>query len=215
MKILSHRGYWKKTEEKNSLVAFERSFKLGFGTETDVRDYHGSLVISHDIPQGGEMSFNDFLELAASYSNLDNPLTIALNIKADGLANIIALALKKYQELDCFVFDMAVPDMRSYFSEDMQVFSRTSEVETPPVWMAKATGIWLDAFDADWFEPNDIVDILDANKRLCIVSPELHGRPHLPIWKKIKSLPRWTQLMLCTDLPEEALIYFERNCYEE
>ena len=39
MMILSHRGYWK---EKNLPIAFERSFSLGFGTETD---YKGELVI--------------------------------------------------------------------------------------------------------------------------------------------------------------------------
>lgn len=35
MIILSHRGYWKETHEKNLPIAFERSFSLGFGTETD------------------------------------------------------------------------------------------------------------------------------------------------------------------------------------
>ena len=49
MIILSHRGYWKDVNEKNQQVSFERSFSLGFGTETDIRDYKGELVISHDI----------------------------------------------------------------------------------------------------------------------------------------------------------------------
>ena len=50
MKILSHRGFWREVAEKNKLVAFDYSFSLGFGTETDVRDFGGELVISHDIP---------------------------------------------------------------------------------------------------------------------------------------------------------------------
>ena len=50
MEILSHRGYWKTVTEKNTIIAFKRSFNLGFGTETDIRDLNGNLVISHDMP---------------------------------------------------------------------------------------------------------------------------------------------------------------------
>ena len=38
MEIISHRGYWKNVEEKNSSKAFKNSFDLNFGTETDLRD---------------------------------------------------------------------------------------------------------------------------------------------------------------------------------
>ena len=38
MIIISHRGYWKDAAEKNRPVAFARSFDLGYGTETDVRE---------------------------------------------------------------------------------------------------------------------------------------------------------------------------------
>ena len=47
MVILSHRGYWKDAR-KNSVDAFKASFVREFGTETDIRDYNGELVISHD-----------------------------------------------------------------------------------------------------------------------------------------------------------------------
>jgi nucleoside-diphosphate-sugar epimerase len=49
MNIISHRGFWLKDEEKNTIQAFERSFEFGFGTETDIRDYKGELVISYDM----------------------------------------------------------------------------------------------------------------------------------------------------------------------
>lgn len=41
MQILSHRGYWKNIEEKNSLRSFERSFMNLYGLETDLRDRGG------------------------------------------------------------------------------------------------------------------------------------------------------------------------------
>ena len=63
MQILSHRGFWKNLSERNTKVAFERSFNAGFGTETDLRDICGKIVISHDMPQGGEISFEELLQL--------------------------------------------------------------------------------------------------------------------------------------------------------
>lgn len=41
MKILSHRGYWKNKQEKNSIAAFDRSFLNSYGLETDLRDVAG------------------------------------------------------------------------------------------------------------------------------------------------------------------------------
>ncbi|HQT44263.1 MAG TPA: hypothetical protein PLD79_09695, partial [Halothiobacillus sp.] len=88
MIILSHRGYWKDAAEKNLPVAFGRSFDLGFGTETDVRDVAGKLVISHDMPRGDELSLEDMLDILSG-----RDLPMAMNIKADGLAKPLAEAM--------------------------------------------------------------------------------------------------------------------------
>ena len=64
MEIISHRGYWKSVKEKNTEIAFSRSFALNYGTETDLRDCLGKLVISHDMPNGNEIYFDEFLSLA-------------------------------------------------------------------------------------------------------------------------------------------------------
>ena len=50
IQIISHRGFWKNDEEKNTLEAFQKSFSNGFGIETDIRDLDGRIVISHDVP---------------------------------------------------------------------------------------------------------------------------------------------------------------------
>ena len=60
MIILSHRGYWKLESEKNKPIAFDRSFSLGFGTETDIRDYRGKLVISHDLADENSIQLSEF-----------------------------------------------------------------------------------------------------------------------------------------------------------
>ena len=43
MQILSHRGYWKNENEKNSFQAFKNSFSKMHGLETDIRDWGGGL----------------------------------------------------------------------------------------------------------------------------------------------------------------------------
>jgi len=207
MQILSHRGFWKEASEKNKLKAFNNSFSLGYGTETDIRDFDGDLVISHDIPCGEEMRFLDFLELAETF-NGGTKLPLALNIKADGLAQKIYEELSQFPSLDVFFFDMAVPDMLSYFTSGLPVFTRMSEVEMDPVWIEKSAGIWLDAFNSEWYCLDLLFKLFASGKKVCLVSPELHGRAHLSLWESILELKDHPQLMICTDFPLEANDYF-------
>lgn len=208
MKILSHRGYWRESQEKNSMRAFSRSFELGFGTETDIRDNAGELVISHDIPCGGEIPFQNLLDLMAASREAQH-LTLALNVKADGLAGILRNKLSSFRNLDAFVFDMSVPDTRTYHEAGIPVFARMSEVEQDPVWLKCATGIWLDAFEYEWYDIGLIQNLLDSDKRVCLVSPELHGRPHMPLWRIVIELQERPNLMICTDYPEDARSFFQ------
>lgn len=209
MKIISHRGYWRTTKEKNTKIAFQRSFSLGYGTETDIRDIAGQLVISHDMPKGTEIQCDAFLSLAARESiRQGERLTLALNVKADGLALIVRSLLDRHPGLDGFVFDMSVPDMRSYFEAKVPVFTRMSEVERYPVWIDLASGVWLDGFESDWYDDSVISDLLATDKRVCVVSPELHKRSHISLWERLKPLVNEEGLMLCTDFPEEATQFF-------
>jgi glycerophosphoryl diester phosphodiesterase len=202
--VLSHRGYWLDPTEKNSTTAFRRSFDLGFGLETDVRDCRGELVISHDMPGGQELKLDEFLAILR-----DRPLPLAVNIKADGLASKLASAMQRHAVADWFVFDMAVPDMLAYFNAQVPVFTRMSEVEPQPILLEKSSGIWLDSFYSDWFSGHHVDELLDTGKRICIVSPELHGRCHESLWELLLPLRDHPRIMLCTDLPEKARGYFK------
>lgn len=207
MVILSHRGYWRDAKEKNTDVAFRRSFLLGFGTETDIRDLDGWLVISHDPPSQDAMPLDIFLQM---HNDLGADLPLALNIKADGLQLILKKCIERFQVRDYFVFDMSVPDMIGYLKLGIPFFTRVSEYEREPILLAEAAGVWLDAFTDDWYTDTIVRSLLAAGKRVCIVSPELHRRAHLPLWSRLKELDRDSsgKLMLCTDLPEEASSYF-------
>ena len=205
MVILSHRGYWKHASEKNTEIAFRRSFELGLGTETDFRDAGGTLVISHDPPGKADapMTAERFFEIFISYNR---SLPLALNIKSDGLYPMVQSLLLKFQISSYFVFDMSVPDALGYLKHGIRAFTRQSEYERTPAFYDRAAGVWIDAFESDWLDDATVFGHLAAGKQVCIVSPELHQRPHEAVWRKLGAMKctRQPGVMLCTDFPQEA-----------
>ena len=208
MKILSHRGYWKKAEEKNTCLAFERSFSLGFGTETDIRDLAGELVISHDMPRDGVLSARELFEI----HQRENPgLELALNIKSDGLQLPLMSLIEEFSIENYFLFDMSIPDALVCLRHGLKCFTRQSEYEPDPSFYPQAEGVWIDGFHGEWWDESIIQRHLDAAKKVCIVSPDLHRRPHQSCWNILAgwSIQAHPGLMLCTDLPEDAKQLFE------
>ncbi|WP_017258037.1 PI-PLC domain-containing protein [Pedobacter arcticus] len=213
MEILSHRGCWKLQSEKNTFEAFDKSFSLGFGTETDIRDLDGELVISHDMPvkESTILTVKDFFSIYKKH-NLDLPL--ALNIKSDGLQESLLKCLNEYQITNYFVFDMSVPDTLGYLRSEIAFFTRESEYEKKPSFYDEANGLWLDEFKSHWIDFSTLKTHADCKKQICIVSPDLHKRPYHSEWEDYK---RWdkqlkeSKIMLCTDYPEEAEKFFNED----
>lgn len=208
MILLAHRGVWSEKAEQNTLDAYRRAFSAGWGVELDVRDFAGVLVIAHDPPLGPGLTFAEVLDLARTY---DPTPWIAVNIKADGLAAGLRAALEAAGFATAFVFDMAVPDALAHLRAGLCVFTRHSEVETVPAFYDRAAGIWLDAFEGT-VAADAIRTHLDAGKRVAVVSPELHGRPHRAAWadwrEALAGADPGERLMLCTDHPAEAEAFF-------
>lgn len=203
MKLLAHRGQWLERDETNSFHAFERAWANGYGIETDLRDLNGSVVISHDPPERGVRSLDEFL---AAYAARGAATPLALNIKADGLQSAIAKAIVRYRVQNYFVFDMSVPDSLHYLRAGVPVFVRLSEYEQESPLLDRAAGVWLDAFESEWWTLDTVRSLHARGKAVAIVSPELHKRPHEPLWRTLKELERGTRdsLMLCTDFPDTA-----------
>lgn len=212
MIVMSHRGLWIEEKEKNTEIAFRRSFALGFGTETDVRDYCGELVISHDIANNNCMSLGYFFEIYKSYSV---NLPLALNIKADGLQQKLLSEITKFEISNYFVFDMSVPDGLACLKAGLRTFTRQSEFEPYPAYYEAAQGVWLDEFTHHWIDDATIATHLTRGKDICIVSPELHNRSMKKEWQHYKKLNSSSggghRVMICTDLPEEAKRMFNEN----
>ena len=213
MRICAHRGWWMKASEKNTLVAFRRALDAGFGFETDIRDFNGQLVISHDISDADCPLLEEVLRLV-TLRDVSQP--IALNIKADGLQVLLGDILRQFQLADVFVFDMSVPDALVYLTQRdatdrplYKVFTRFSEYEPQPAFLQQADGVWLDGLK-DLRLTSARIEHFAARKAVCVVSPELHGRDHLDAWETCKRAPSFmARGILCTDYPAKAEDYFK------
>jgi glycerophosphoryl diester phosphodiesterase len=208
--ILAHRGLWKTSKETNSIDAIEAALKQGFGVETDVRDLNGKPVISHDPPKSDHaFDLNSLLQL---FRRLDPSSRIAINIKADGLSVPIKKIIDSQllSRSNFYVFDMSIPDTLSYEKVSLPFYTRMSEYETKSKLLKSADGVWLDNFTGNFEQVLCAEEIVSLGKRVGFVSPELHGRPYLPEWKKIKKAGLHLNPLfeLCTDHPEAALDYF-------
>ena len=207
MKVLAHRGYWTEQNERNTPAALRRALDSGFGFESDIRDYIGELVISHNIADGSCQKAEEVFRWLAEHGD---KYCFAINIKADGLKGLLAGLLEKYHIKNYFTFDMSVPQTVEYADMGLTWFARQSEVEPDPVMYDKAAGVWIDGFwGTDWITEELLQDHIAAGKTVCLVSPELHGRPYLGFWEMLTSFRLdFGLVLLCTDRPGEAAAFF-------
>lgn len=206
MKILAHRGFWKTESEKNTKVAIERAINNGFGFETDYRDYGGKILISHNPPKGDEMSAEEVFKM---YQAAGSQEPLALNIKADGLQDMMADLLEKYSVNNYFFFDMSVCDTVIYTDKNLNIASRISEFETEMPFYKDSATVWIDYFNSDGPTIQKVIEALKDGKIACVVSPELHKRDYHQMWEQLKPMKGEEKLYLCTDYPDKAKEYFK------
>lgn len=211
MLILAHRGFWNKKNPKNSLAAFGHAFELGCGIELDVRDFGRRLVVSHNPPIGNELSLKDVFELYNKFK-IYRPW-LAINIKSDGISEMLKKTLQRYRIKRYFVFDMSVPDTFTYLKNKMNVFCRYSDFE--PIsdkLLDRCKGVWIDCFGKNKVPIHILKSVLLKGLFCCVVSPELHGCEHKIVWKKCHFLDKMIKtdrLMICTDYPDKAKEFFK------
>lgn len=208
IRILAHRGYWNEDIDGNSPKAIRSALEHGYGFESDVRDYKERMVISHNIATA---SSQDAEEVFQWLEEFGNRYCFAINIKADGLKDIIRDCLTTYHINNYFLFDMSIPQMVEFREYGLRYFTRQSEVETEPCMYDDAVGVWIDGFwSVDWITKELLQKHLSNGKVVCLVSPDLHGKKdYKDFWERLKSFKLNTEnIMLCTDHPDEAKEYF-------
>lgn len=205
MILIAHRGLWQRDSEKNTLTSISRALTKSVGTEIDVRDYKGHLVISHDIATKNSLKFNTLMEKTLAMQS--KPL-LAVDIKSSGLLNFIEQPLKRYGNYFCM--GMAFTEQLEYINAGMRVFTRESEYEKNPLLYEDSIGVWMDYFYNDELCMRNIELHTNNKKSVCIVSAELNGREHTSQWEMIRMLPPNIKenIILCTDYYIEADTFF-------
>ena len=203
MKLIAHRALWNGLRKPNSLSALEAALAAGFGVETDLRSYADEIYIAHDpiLDPQGVPHFDDFLAIAAKYP--DAPLF--LNIKEDGLCQILCKKKMEIAGVRGVFFDMSVPQLVQFSRAFTPAFlsTRISDVEPVPAALDSVEWIWVDCFEKDWDVQNLKSLMSRFPKKLAFVSPELHGRDPKNFWKMLRDLESTTksEIALCTDHP--------------
>ena len=143
------------------------------GVEVDIRSDGGRLLIHHDPFAGGV----DFEEWIAHYQHG----TLILNVKEEGLeARLLAIMADRAIER-FFFLDQSFPFLiRTARQGERRCAVRVSEYEAIETALAIAPLIdwaWIDCFSRFPLDRAVAARLSEAGLRLCLVSPELQGRP--------------------------------------
>ena len=183
MKIIAHRGLWKKKSEQNTIKSINEALNNDYGIETDIRDYRKKIVVSHDMPSNKILYLEKVFQL---YKKNNCKNIIALNIKADGLQLELNKLIRKYNIRNYFIFDMSIPESIKYLSTNLRVYMRLSEYEKNYQKLS-FNGLWIDQFKGEWIKPNEIENLLRKKIDICLVSSELHQRSKEKLWKSLRN----------------------------
>ena len=178
------------------------------GIETDLRDYNGKLVISHDVANDTSPLAEEMFKM---YRDLGLNVQLALNVKADGIQKMLGELLEHYQIKNYFLFDMSVPELVVNDARGLYYYTRNSDIESDCVMYQRASGVWVDYFYDDlWLNEQVLAKHINQKKKVCIVSPELHGKDYKQLWKLLKDTGLYENelVTLCSDRPMEAREYF-------
>lgn len=145
---------------------------LDIGIEFDVRDSGNKIIVTHD-------PFTDGQEFEEFISNLHKRFLI-INVKSEGFEINILEILKKYSFEDFFFLDCSFPAIikLSHIGEKRIAlrFSEFESIENISLMANKIQWVWVDCF-TKFSLTKDISNYIHSlGLRICIVSPELHGR---------------------------------------
>lgn len=181
------------------------SLPAGVGVELDLRDRGERLILQHDPFSDGE-NFEDFL------SQYKDRGTLILNIKSERIELKVSELLIKYNVKKYFYLDSSFPMIKLLSQKgEKNIAVRFSEYEGLDTVMnmkGKIDWVWVDCFTRLPIDKMTYNNLKDAGFRLCLVSPELQGRPEDiavygnqlhkegivfdAICTKIKNFPVWT-----------------------
>lgn len=172
-----------------------------YGVEVDIRSDNGKLVIHHDPFAAGD----NFEEWIKHYQHG----TLILNVKEEGLEARLIDLMKQHGIDDYFFLDQSFPFLIKWSKlGERHCAVRVSEFEsvhTALTLAGKIDWVWVDCFTKFPLSGEDAQRLQDAGFKLCLVSPELQGRPvetAIPELAKLLAERQITADAICTKQPK-------------
>jgi hypothetical protein len=146
----------------------------GVGVEIDLRDQGEEVILVHDPFSKGD-NFETFLE------NYVGRGTLILNIKSERIENRVLELLKKFKINNYFFLDSSFPmivQLAKMGERKIAVrFSEYESIETVKALKGLVDWVWIDCFTKLPIDKSLFTDLKNIGFKLCLVSPELQGRP--------------------------------------
>ena len=167
----------------------------GTAIEFDVRDSNGRLIVTHDPFTSGPFLEDFLLKCRGRF--------LIVNIKSSGIEPEVLRFLQEQQLTEFFLLDCSPPMMRQISDTgETRLAVRYSELEgldTVLKWAGRAQWVWIDCFSSYILTRETETLLHSKGFKLCIVSPELQGRPDdIPILKDLLSKPKIQIDAVCT-----------------
>jgi hypothetical protein len=189
MKLISHR--------RNRIEEL-KSTSFDYGVEIDLRTWQDKVVLQHDPFIEGE----DFDEWLKYYSHG----TLILNVKEEGIEYLVKEKVEAKGITDYFFLDLSFPflvKMANTGESRIAVrFSEYESVETVLKLKGKVDWVWVDCFTQLPLDDQTYKALKKSGFNLCLVSPELQGRPdELSRYKQLIKDNNWTFNAVCSKQP--------------
>ena len=192
MNIISHR---------RNTVSELLATNTKYGIEVDIRSDGNRLIIHHDPCVGGE-SFDEWI-------NAYQHGTLILNVKEEGLEPHLIALMKTKGIADYFFLDQSFPFLVKWSNAgEHRCAVRVSEfesIETALTLAGKVEWVWVDCFTHFPLSEQDAKRLKDSGFKLCLVSPELHGRDAKVEILQLASLLKEKKIVadaVCTKRPD-------------
>lgn len=192
MKIIAHR---------RNLRSELEATPTAFGVEVDLRSQGDRLIIHHDPFVAGE-DFNDWID---AYRHG----TLILNVKEEGLEARLIETMRERRIDDYFFLDQSFPFLVKWSrAGERRCAVRVSEFENVDSAMSLAGRIdwvWVDCFTRFPVGGDEAARLQGAGFRLCLVSPELQGRPadtEIPAMRTLLEREGIRAEAVCTKRPD-------------
>lgn len=168
------------------------------GVEVDLRDRGDRLILQHDPFSDGE-DFEDYLR---DYHHR----FLILNIKSERIEHRVLELVHRANITEFFLLDCSFPMIRLLAAGgERRIALRFSEYEPVEGVLAmagKVDWVWVDCFTRLPLTPENYRRLEESGFKLCVVSPELQGRPVEEIGLFMEQLSAYPVHAVCTKRPD-------------